>query len=643
MFGKLTKMRLAHKIILIIVVNVTVIISALFYTLGIHFDNQIETHLLKTARSIYNNIVLIRKWVSDHEGIFILKRTGEKPNPFLPHPLLVTMHGDTMMLRNPAMVTRELSELSMEMGDQVQFHLTSLKYLNPGNKPDEFEQQALIFFQDSVSENQHFEFYQTETINNKDYFRYFAPLYTELSCLSCHSKQGYELGDLRGGISILLPIDEHKRAKKNHLLFFGLTGLVAILALSIPMYFSIKRSVIKPLGDIEQAARHIESGNYDFELKWYGTDEIGRLAASFDKMRHQVKEYTSQLKESENKYRQLSEYSFDAVAIVNSEHKIIYVNSKFLHLTGYSEQEIGPLDFRDIVIDGKKQPFSTAESDGKAEHYETFLATRDGLEIPVEIYKIKGFSLGNEQNLAFVYIRDLSERKKIEAYSIQTEKMFALGRISAGIAHEIRNPIFAINNNLEYLRKKYQQDEEFQELYPECKQSVERIQKIISAILDFARPHELSFEDVDIQKVIGRSLVLVEKQLEKSSIRIETEFNHNNKIIKADPHKLEQVFVNLFLNAFQAMPFRGVLTIRTQDEDGHLAVEIEDTGQGIPHEDLKRVFDPFYTKTPDGTGLGMSIVQRILDQHNAHYWIKSEVGLGTIFHILFHYEKDKRS
>ena len=643
MFNQLTKMRLAHKIILIIVITVTVIISALFYTLGIHFDNQIETHLLKTARSIYTNIVLIRQWVSDHEGIFILKRNGEKANPFLPHPELVTTDGDTLMLRNPAMVTRELSELSTEMGDQVRFHLTSLRYLNPGNKPDAFEKQALLFFQDSLNTEQQIEFYQTETINNKDYFRYFAPLYTEQSCLSCHSKQGYEVGDLRGGISILIPIDEHRKAKKTHLLFFGLTGLVAILALSIPMYFAIKRSVIKPLGEIEQAARHIESGDYDFELNWENNDEIGNLATSFDKMRRRIKEYTTQLKDSENKYRQLSEYSFDAVVIINNQHKIIYANSKFLHMTGCSDSEIGQLDFRDIIIDGKKQQLSTIGNDDMAEHYESLLSTSDNLEIPVEIYKIKGFSLGDEQDLTFVYIRDLSERKKIEAYSIQTEKMFALGQISAGIAHEIRNPIFAINNNLGYLKNKYYSDEEFQELYPEFKQSIERIQNLVSAILDYARPHEMSLRDVDIRKVVERSLILVEKQLEKSSIRIITEFEHNNKKIRADSHKLEQVFVNLFLNAFQAMPVKGILTIRTRDEGTHLAVEIEDTGKGIPHEDLKRVFDPFYTKTANGTGLGMSIVQRILDQHNAHYWIKSEVGLGTIFHILFHYGQEQRS
>ena len=629
-------MRLANKVILIIVITVTVTISVLFYTLGVHFDNQIENHLLTTARSIYNNIVLIRKWVSDHEGVFILKRSGEQPNRFLPHPELITIDGDTLMLRNPAMVTRELSELSTTMGDQVHFHLTSLKYLNPGNKPDQFEKQALLFFQDSTKSQQKHEFYQTEIVGKKEYFRFFAPLYTDQSCLSCHSRQGYELGDLRGGISILLPIDEHRKAKKTHMLFFTLTGVLAIIAMSIPMFIAIKRSVIKPLGEIEQVARHIESGDYDFQLKWNSSDEIGSLASSIDKMRRQIRDYTSQLKESENKYRQLSECSFDAVAIINSSSTIIYANNKFLHLTGCESREIGKIDLRKFLSNEKKQNLSTHNTDEEAEHYETVLLSRDQLEIPVEIYQIRGFSLGEEQDLSFVYIRDLSERKKIEAYSIQTEKMFALGQISAGIAHEIRNPIFAINNNLEYLKSRYQSDEMFKELYPECKQSIERIQNLVSGILDFARPHELSFKLVDIRHIIERSLVLLEKQLEKSAIRIIKEFHHDHSPIKADPHKLEQVFVNLFLNAFQAMASKGTLTIRTRDEDKHLAVEVEDTGKGIPHEDLKRVFDPFYTKSANGTGLGMAIVQRILDQHNAHYWIKSEVGLGTVFYILFH-------
>ena len=150
----------------------------------------------------------------------------------------------------------------------------------------------------------------------------------------------------------------------------------------------------------------------------------------------------------------------------------------------------------------------------------------------------------------------------------------------------------------------------------------------------------MAFKKIHIEDVINKSLILVQKQLEKSAIKIQTNYDPDHLLIEADPHKLEQVFINLFLNSFQAMSKAGILKIVTKTLNGHLKIEIEDTGIGIPAEDIKNIFDPFYSKSPNGTGLGMAIVQRILEQHNAHYWIKSEVGLGTTFNILFHQKQD---
>lgn len=633
-------MRLTLKMILIIIVTVTAIISGMFYIIAIRFDNQIEKQLLSTVRAVYNNIVLTRQWVSDHEGVFILKKPGDQTNPFLLHPELLTETGDTLALRNPALVTRELSELSNLTGQEITFHLTSLNYVNPANKPDEFEERALIFFMDSVKLKKSFEFYQNEKIENKTFFRYFAPLYTEESCLSCHSRHGYELGDLRGGISILMPADEYVKAKREHLFFLISTALLTILALSIPIFLAIKRSVIKPLSSIADAAQRIREGDYDFNLTIQNKkDEIGYLAHTFENMRKKIREYTNQLKISENKYRQLSEHSFDAVAIVAQSGNIIDCNAKLSHLTGYDRDTLKTLNFADLLNSDLKTML-TAGTDKKveAEHFETILLAKDDLNFPVEIYSLKGFSLGDFKNLSFIYVRDLSERKKIEEYSIQTEKMYALGQISAGIAHEIRNPLFALNNNLDYLYDKLKDNEDLDEIYADSRNGIERIQNLVSAILDYARPHELEFKDVSIEEIIMASLALVQKQFENSSIRIEAEFQPNLNAIHADPHKLEQVFLNLFLNAFQAMSNSGRLGITVRPKNDHLSVCIEDTGKGIPAEDLNRVFDPFYSKTAHGTGLGMAIVQRILEQHKAHFWIQSEETIGTQFNILFHYE-----
>jgi two-component system sensor histidine kinase HydH len=276
-----------------------------------------------------------------------------------------------------------------------------------------------------------------------------------------------------------------------------------------------------------------------------------------------------------------------------------------------------------------------------AEHYESILYTGDKLEVPVEIYLIRGFSLGGETDLSFVYIRDLSERKRVEQYAIQAEKMFALGQLSSSIAHEIRNPLFALGNNIDYLKRRFEGNATFEEIYPELRDGIDRLHRIVSAILDFARSHPLEFKEVVVDEIIEKSLTLVKKQFEKSAIRIETRFEDGHGKVEADPHQLEQVFVNLFLNAFQAMERTGILRIRTRALPDYMEVTIEDTGRGIPEEEIPRIFDPFYSKFPGGTGLGLAIVQRILEQHDAAYRVTSKVGLGTVFQILLRYRQEQ--
>ncbi len=626
-------MKLTQKVIFIIVSTVTTIIAVIFLVLVFRFEKQIENNLLSTARAIYKNIIIIRQWVSDYNGVYVYKKPNVPANPYLPHPNLLTRSGDTLTLKNPALVTREMSELSKMAGGNFSFHMASQRYLNPLNKPDDFEQRALIYFQDSLDTQLHREFYRIEKIGNHTYFRYFAPLFTKESCLSCHSHHGYRLGDLRGGISVLLSIDEYQKAKKENLIFFLLTAIVSIVFLSLLIFIALQRSVIRPLRKIEDAAQKIQKGEYHHKLSLEKNDEIGNLARAFELMRRKIQDYTNQLKISEEKYRSLIENSLEAVAIIDPEYNILESNAKLSHLTGYELDQLRSMNFSDL-IDNKtrKRIYSPTTQSRDTEHFETHLFSRDGLKIPVEIYIIKGLSLGGTSDLSFVYVRDLSERKKIEQYSIQTEKIMALGQISSGIAHEIRNPLFALNNNVDYLKERFNDQEQFRDVYPELKDSIKRIHQIVSAILDYARPHDPEFKTVRIKEIIDKSLLLVKKQFERSDIKIQTEVQ-DDITIEADPHKMEQVFINLFLNAFTAMGASGILTVQTRSYPSYLQIKIQDTGKGIPPDEIDRIFDPFYSKSPNGTGLGLAIVQRILEQHNARYRVESAPYLGTTFFI----------
>jgi two-component system, sporulation sensor kinase E len=424
------------------------------------------------------------------------------------------------------------------------------------------------------------------------------------------------------------------------MIFLIVAAIISICILSALIYVALRYIVIKPLKEIENSTKKIREGLYDTSLDLNKKDEIGSLANAFEEMRKKIKQTTEQLTSDEEKYRGMINHSIEAVAVVDDTGKIFEFNNKLINLSGYDKKKLAGINLYNMIdLNSTKYIIDEKKEKILEEHFESKMATNYGLTIPVEIYKIKGFTLNNNPNYSLIYIRDLSERKKIEQYSIQTEKMFALGQISAGIAHEIRNPLFAINNNLNFLKKRFNESKEFNDIYPEFKGGLDRIEKIVSAILDYARPHELAFENIQIKKIIEKSLMLVQKQFEKSAIKIRTEYNHNSKLIEADPHQLEQVFMNLLLNSFQAMSGAGKLIIKTKSEKFYLNVEIEDSGIGIPKEEIDRVFDPFYSKFTNGTGLGMAIVRRILDQHKAQFSIKSEEGIGTVFYISFPYSQ----
>lgn len=402
--------------------------------------------------------------------------------------------------------------------------------------------------------------------------------------------------------------------------------------------------MIKPLRLIENSTYEIQEGNYNFKLSIPKKDEIGSLAQAITTMGSRIQRYTDQLKDSEIKYHSLIEHSLESIAIIRPNGDIIDCNSKMIYITGYSKEEILNRNLFNLVDNQNTRKIHslsdiTREKKISADHYETTLYTKDELEIPIEIYNIKGVSFEKENNLSFVYLRDLTERKKIEKYSIQTEKMHALGQLSSGIAHEVRNPLFALSNNINFLNNQMKDSTEFQKIYPELKSSVDRIHKLVSTILDYSKPHKPEFKKVNIDEIVRKSLTLINKQLDKSSIKIKTDFQGQDSFLEADPHKLEQVFMNLILNSIKAMDQVGELIIETKPLSNFVLITIQDTGKGIPEDELSRIFDPFFSTFPNGTGLGLAIVQRILDQHGAAYIVESEEDLGTTFSIHFPYKQ----
>ena len=211
----------------------------------------------------------------------------------------------------------------------------------------------------------------------------------------------------------------------------------------------------------------------------------------------------------------------------------------------------------------------------------------------------------------------------------KTEKLKAVATLAAGMAHEIKNPLTAIKTFTEYLDKK-KDDPEFMEKYKKIVGGeVDRINYIVKQLLEFSKPSELNLKETNINELLDQTLDLLNNDFLKNNIKIEKNYA-SLPSIKIDPAQMKQVFLNLFLNAVEVMPSGGTLTVSTGPP---CSVRITDTGPGISREDLKHIFDPFFTNKDSGTGLGLSIVHSIIKKHKGKINIKSAPGTGTSLEI----------
>jgi len=229
-----------------------------------------------------------------------------------------------------------------------------------------------------------------------------------------------------------------------------------------------------------------------------------------------------------------------------------------------------------------------------------------------------------------------SELERTHAHMVQTEKMAAMGKLAAGLAHEINNPLGGVLTCIETL-KQDSQDEGLRTKYLELIHSgLHRIKRTVKQLLNFAEQRSFLPEPTDINVLVNRTLEMTSHHFSSNRISLHKNFDDNLSEILADPHQLIQVFVNLILNAVEAMPEGGDLWIKTCQEDGKVRIAIKDTGCGITEENLDRILDPFFsTKEPgQGTGLGLSVSYGIIQGHGGEIAVESQEFVGSEFSIV---------
>jgi two-component system NtrC family sensor kinase len=230
---------------------------------------------------------------------------------------------------------------------------------------------------------------------------------------------------------------------------------------------------------------------------------------------------------------------------------------------------------------------------------------------------------------------DVTQRERMEEQMSQTEKLTSLGLLAAGVAHEVNTPLAVISNYIQMLAKQMPDGDPRQSIIEKIVKQTFRASEIVNNLLNFSRTGAPEAVDIDVNRVVEETLSLVSHPLKTSQIQVVKHLGETLPAVRGSANKLQQVFLNLFLNARDAMPGGGLLEVRTAAHNGSVEIEVVDTGAGIPREHIHRIFDPFFTTKASGrgTGLGLSVSYGIIKEHSGKIDVRSTPGKGTSFHL----------
>lgn len=369
--------------------------------------------------------------------------------------------------------------------------------------------------------------------------------------------------------------------------------------------------------------------------------------------KHQMEK---KLKESEETHRILFSHIRDAVfvnrvTVKGIPGKFIEVNDIACERYGYSRMELLNLTPRDLLspdmADGLLERVESVLT-GKNPLREVVHLTKEGRRMPVEIYSHPFEFKGRASVISIV--RDITEQKRAEQDKIQLEKMGALGTLTAGIAHELNNPMMGMLNFIQYCLKNTCKDDKRYPVLEDAERETKRCIEIVRNLLAFSRVEkedEETFRKESLRDVFDRVFNLLSFRIEKENVLLIQQYADDTPDVSVKVSNIQQVVLNLIANALDALKGRKEKQIRVEvlPEDESVRMSVMDNGCGISNENFHYIFDPFFTTKPpgEGTGLGLSVCHSIVKAHGGKISCESEEGAGTSFHVLLPIEREEKS
>lgn len=432
---------------------------------------------------------------------------------------------------------------------------------------------------------------------------------------------------------------------RNYIIITILFSALALLILANIMTKSITRPIKKLVMKTQSAAE----GDFVQDISIESRDEIGSLAASFNILLSNLKSMMSQVLEvsgeiaSLEEIRQYVDKFFEnipsAILTADVSGKVTSINNTACKILGCDKEAVLGKSIYDESIPAHVEPIVNIMKQGleeEAVYIKHILKVKssEGKELPVMVNtSIQKDSAGKVLGVIGAF-RSVEEIKNFEESMIRARNLASIGELSAGMAHEIRNPLTSIKGYAQFIKLEMGEDSPLSEDINIIISEVDRLNGILDRFLAFARPKQPKLENCNLNDIVNDIVKLLGMNNIPENIRIRTELS-SLPDSAFDPEQIEQAFLNIAINAVQAMKNGGELTFSTRyvPAEKVIVVDISDTGQGIPSESLEEIFEPFFTTKPKGTGLGLAITSTIIESHKGFIEVKTIPGQGTTFTI----------
>jgi PAS domain S-box-containing protein len=427
----------------------------------------------------------------------------------------------------------------------------------------------------------------------------------------------------------------------------------------------VAQRIARPVRALAAGAEAVSRGELGQRIEPAGSDEIAQLAIAFNHMTTRLFQQRAELETAHDELRRRFEELADlksytdsilgsltsGVVTLDLDGRVATLNPAAELLTGLFEPEVRGRYCTEVFAHTagvSEALMETLANRAGVSNAALVLRRPSGTTVPVELSTapLRGIE-GKELGVVGMF-RDLAQVRELEDQVRRSDRLAALGTLAAGLAHEIKNPLTSLRTFTRLLPRKFEDERyrtTFQRVVP---RELERINAIVERLLELARPGRLTLERVQVPHLLERVLELYEHQIQSGEVTVVREYARDCPPIQADGEQLYQAFVNLVTNALDAMGPGGRLTLRAGWDEGgtvlgparrggaprRLQVEIEDTGAGIGAAEADKVFNPFFTTKSSGTGLGLALTHKIIEDHRGSITFRSTPGVGTTFRVL---------